>query len=245
MLLADRLEVSLRDTLRFGTVPLAAHDRPLLVAGPPGAGKTLTVARLATRLVMAGTVPLVVSADGRRAGGTEQLAAFTRLLGIDLVVAAHPVALSQAFGRRISAGPALIDAPGCDPFDTTQIEELAAMASTADAEVALVLPAGLDPDEAADLALGFASLGTALLVGTRLDQERRLGSVVAAADAAGLALTEAGIGPGAADGLTALTPDLLAARLRSVPDPPAGLSIQLPRPGPDRPMGEPSRGRPA
>ena len=51
-----------------------------------------------------------------------------------------------------------------------------------------------------------------MLVATRLDQSRRLGGILAAA-ATGLALTEAGIGPGAADGLTAFTPAFLAERL--------------------------------
>jgi flagellar biosynthesis protein FlhF len=46
-----------------------------------------------------------------------------------------------------------------------------------------------------------------------LDVIRRLGGVLAAADAARLTLTEAGIGPGAADGLVPMTPDFLAARL--------------------------------
>ena len=73
--------------------------RPLLLVGPPGAGKTLTVARLATRLVMAGVAPMVITADGKRAGATEQLAAFTRLLGISLIVACHPVTLGRALTR--------------------------------------------------------------------------------------------------------------------------------------------------
>jgi flagellar biosynthesis protein FlhF len=79
--------------------------------------------------------------------------------------------------------------------------------------VVLVLPAGLDPAEAADLAVAYAEAGASLLIVTRLDLARRLGSVVAAAGAARLVLTEAGIGPGAADGLVQLTPALLAGRL--------------------------------
>ena len=78
----------------------AWHSQPLLLVGPPGAGKTLTVARLATRLVMAGITPMVITADGKRAGATEQLAAFTRLLGISLIVASHPVTLGRALTRR-------------------------------------------------------------------------------------------------------------------------------------------------
>jgi hypothetical protein len=40
---------------------------------------------------------------------------------------------------------------------------------------------------------------------------------VLAAAAAGLTLVEAGVGPGAADGLVPLTPDLLARRLMRIP----------------------------
>lgn len=71
------LEVAIADALRFGPIPLEPYERPVMLAGPPGAGKTLTTARLATRLVMSGIAPMVITTDGRRAGATEQLAAFT------------------------------------------------------------------------------------------------------------------------------------------------------------------------
>jgi flagellar biosynthesis protein FlhF len=207
------LDEALAKVLPFGTLPLAAGDRPLLLTGPPGAGKTLTAARLATRLVMAGIPPMVLTADGRRAGATEQLAAFTRLLGINLTVACHPVTLGRALTRRPDGAPVLIDAFGCDPFDPAQVDELRALTTTAGATVALVLPAGLDAAEAADLAVAYAEAGASLLIVTRFDLSRRLGGVVAAAAAGRLPLTEAGIGPGAADGLVPLTPAVLAKRL--------------------------------
>ena len=206
------LDAALERTLGFGTLGLAAHDAPLILAGPPGAGKTVTTARLATRLVMAGQRPLVITADGRRAGAAEQLAAFTRLLGLTLLVASEPVALAQALTRRQNGAPVLIDMPGLDAFDPDDMEELTAMADTARATIALVLPAGLDPAEASDIARGFGGAGATMLVATRLDLSQRLGGVLAAA-ACGLALTEAGIGPGAADGLCPLTPAFLADRL--------------------------------
>jgi flagellar biosynthesis protein FlhF len=219
--LAQRLSgVSLRGALAaqlgFEALPLQRGGPPLLLAGPPGAGKTLTVARLATRLVMNGTTPLVVTADGRRAGATEQLAAFTRLLGLNLVVASHPVALARAIAARAEGAPALVDLPGSDPFLAQEREELSLLAATAAGRLVAVLPAGLDPAEAADLAAAYAEAGARLLVATRLDLARRIGGVLAAADA-GLALAEAGISPGAADGLVPLTPDLLAGRLLRVP----------------------------
>jgi flagellar biosynthesis protein FlhF len=51
---------------------------------------------------------------------------------------------------------------------------------------------------------------------TRLDLARRLGGILTAAST-GLALTEAGMGPGAADGLVPLTPEWLAQRLLKGP----------------------------
>jgi len=207
------LDAALADALCFAELPIATETPPLLFCGPPGAGKTLTVARLATRLVLAGAAPLIVTADGKRAGATEQLAAFTRLLGVNLIVACHPVTLGRALARRGSAAPVLIDAPGSDPFDPAQAEELATLAATAAAMLVVVMPGGIDPAEAADLAGAYASTGASAMVATRLDQTRRLGGILAAAFAGRLALTEAGIGPGAADGLVPLTPAFLAERL--------------------------------
>ncbi len=206
------LDQALAESLPFLPLPLGPADPPLLLVGPPGAGKTLTTVRLATRMVMAGTPPMVVTADGQRAGATEQLAAFTRLLRINLIVASNPLTLARALTRR-GAEPALIDGPGTDPFDPAAASDLRALAGSANATMTLVLPAGLDPAEATDLALAYAEIGARLLIVTRLDLARRVGAVVAAAATVRLPLTEAGIGPDAAGGLTALTPAFLAARI--------------------------------
>lgn len=206
------LEDALSEALAFAPLPLGPADPPLLLVGPPGAGKTLTTVRLATRLVMTGTPPMVITADDQRAGATEQLAAFTRLLRINLVVASHPLTLSRALSRR-GAEPALIDGPGTDPFDPAAAADLRALAGATNATMVLVLPAGLDTAEATDLALAYAEIGARSLIITRLDLARRVGAVVAAAAAARLPLTEAGIGPDAAGGLTPLTPAFLATRI--------------------------------
>jgi flagellar biosynthesis protein FlhF len=206
------LSGALAATLRFGALDFSATAAPVLVVGPPGAGKTLTIARLATRLVMAGAMPMVITADGRRAGATEQLCAFTRLLGADLVVASHPVTLARAVAARHPGAPVLIDTPGIDAFDPVQREEIAGLAAASGATPVLVLPAGLDVDESTDMAAAAASIGARHLIGTRFDLARRLGGIVAAA-ADGLTLVEAGIGPGAADGLVPMTADFLATQL--------------------------------
>jgi flagellar biosynthesis protein FlhF len=187
----------------------------LLLAGPPGAGKTLTTAKLTARMVLGGTPPLVITTDGQRAGAVEQLAAFTRVLGVTLAVAPTPTMLAKALVHRSPGQPVLIDTAGCDPFNEDQARQLRQLVTQAGADMVVVLPAGLDPAEAADLARAFAALGAQHLLPTRLDAARRLGGVLMAAKAGPLALTEAGIGPEVADGLETLTPEGLASRLLS------------------------------
>jgi flagellar biosynthesis protein FlhF len=208
-LAGGNLAEALGAQLNFGTLPLHAAA-PLLLTGPPGAGKTLTIARLATRLVLSGHPPLVISADGRRAGAAEELAAYTRLLGIELIVANKPATIARALQRGPDGAPVLIDTAGLNPFDPAQIGAMQALATTASAVTIMVLPAGQDPQEAAEQADIFAAAGIRHLIPTRLDIARRLGAILAAASAGGMILSEAGTGPGATDGLTRLTPALLA-----------------------------------
>jgi flagellar biosynthesis protein FlhF len=204
------LAAALAGAFRFESLPL--DGAPLLLAGPPGAGKTLTAAKLATRLVLGGRAPLLVSADGRRAGAAEQLAAFARVLGLPLAVAQGPGALAKALARREAGQPAIIDLPGTDPFQPAAARALLPLLEAARGVPVLVLPAGMDADESAETARAFHLLGCRHLLPTRLDAARRLGGVLAAAEA-GLAFTEAGDGADAAGGLSPVDAEWLAARL--------------------------------
>lgn len=210
------LDQALAGLLGFGPMP-DGRERPVMLVGPPGAGKTLTCAKLAARMVLADAPPVVATTDGQRAGAAAQLAAFTGVLGLTLAVAPSAAALAKALARRLPGQPALVDTAGCDPFDARQAVALHALASAAQADLVLVLPAGLDAAEAADLARAFAALGARHLVPTRLDAARRLGAVIAAAEAGPLLLTEGGTSPEVVDGLETLTPARLAARLSAAP----------------------------
>ena len=212
---AGPLAFALSLALRFNALDLTGSEA-ILLAGPPGAGKTLTTVRLATRLVLAGRRPLVVCADAGRAGAAEQLVAFTRLLGIELVEASDADEVAALLRGRTENTPVLIDTQGIDPWQRSAVDALRALADGVRARTVAVLPAGLDPCEAADFAAGYAELGATALIATRLDVARRLGGILSAA-ACGLALVELGVGAGAADGLVPATPDLLARRLLAPP----------------------------
>ena len=216
-LAAGPLPLALSVRFRFTAFDLSAGSQPLLVTGPPGGGKTLTVARLATRLVLKGVKPLVISTDAERAGAAEQLAAFTRLLGLPLIAAHDTAVLARALKRRQDGVPVLIDTAGINPFNPAEQAAVAAIVAASKATSVLVLPAGLDPSESADTAAACAAAGATQMVATRVDAARRIGGVLAAA-AAGLALTEAGTSARAEDGLQPLTPAFLSGRLAASPN---------------------------
>jgi len=191
--------------------PLPA-DGPLFLIGTPGAGKTLSCVKLATRQVLAGRPPLVITTDSERAGAVEQLAAFARVLGLVFAVATTRNALAKAIGRALPGQAVLVDTAGCNPFDPGAARLLAALIHELGHAV-LVQPGGLCPEEAREEARAFMAMGARLLLPTRLDVARRMAGTLAAARA-GLAMTEAGTSPDPAQGLTPITPEWLAARMQ-------------------------------
>ena len=200
-------------TLAFGDLPLTHGAPPLLFAGEPGAGKSLTVLKLATRLVMAGTPPVVISVDSRKAGATEQLASVTRILNLPLIVADDAAQLKRAVRRREGDAAVLIDAPGLLISEAKDAAFLKSMAGEVGADIVFVLPAGLDAGEAAEAALDYATVGARRLVATRMDVSRRIGAVLEAGFRSRLLLTMCGTGPELAGGLEPLTASMITSRL--------------------------------
>jgi flagellar biosynthesis protein FlhF len=152
-------------------------DKPLVLIGPPGAGKTLSTAKFATKATLSKRSVTVISTDIERAGGMEQLAAFTRLLKLNLVEIEDSHALRDAVTMQKGA-LVFVDTPGSNPFIDAERKQLHALVAAAGGEATLVLPAGLDASEAVDMAHEFRALGATRLLITRLDMTRRLGSLL-------------------------------------------------------------------
>jgi flagellar biosynthesis protein FlhF len=207
---AIALVASLEHLFHFRPLPLRSYKKPMMLIGPPGAGKTLVAAKMAARGAMNGLNIGVITADTVRAGGVEQLAAFTKLLRIDLQKAKTPQDLLAALSDLRGCDQVIIDSPGINPFDTEDIRTLARLIGADDIEPYLVLPAGGDADEAGEMARAFAALGAHTLVPTRVDITRRLGGLLAAAYYGNLAFADAGNTAKVADGLISLTPQTLS-----------------------------------
>lgn len=211
------LNAALQNLFNFKPLPQAGYDRALMVVGAPGAGKTLAVAKMAARATMNGLKVAVITTDTVRAGGVEQLEAFTRLMKIPLKKAEDAAALKRAMAECSGVDQLIIDTPGANPFQPDTMKELARMIHAGPIEPIMVLPAGLDADESGEMARVFAALGARSILPSRIDVARRLGGLLAAAHQADLSFTDVSDTARVADGLVPLTPKRLTQLLMPRP----------------------------
>ncbi len=194
----------------FLPLDIRAPLRPLMLAGPPGVGKTIATAKLAAQAKLAGRTPYVATTDSKRAGGVQQLEAYTKILDIDLVTLDTPEKLAQEAKAIAAADVAIIDTAGVNAFNEDDLASLAAAAKLIDAEPLLVMAAGGDALDCADIAAAFHDIGAKRMIVTRIDMTRRLGGVLSAMIGGRVAIAAAGVNPGAAEGLQRLNPVTLA-----------------------------------
>lgn len=200
---------ALDKTFTFSTTA-PQRQKPLMLVGAPGAGKTLMTAKLAADAVMQGKRPAVITTDIARAGGVEQLSAFLNIMNLPLHQAEDAETLKKVIGSLKGADPIIIDTGGLNPFDPVEMKFLARLIAVCDMHPAMVLAAGIDAEEAAEMAMTFEILGVKELIPTRLDFARRIGGILSAAERAGLGFYRASHTPQVANGIVQMTPELLA-----------------------------------
>ena len=186
----------------------------------------MTTAKLAARSVLAGKKTCLITTDTLRAGAIAQLQSFADILKVKLHSADNVKELAAILDDH--KGHAIfIDTPATNPYSRSELRDLDEFIRACNLEPVLVAPANGDADDFIDLAKIFSSIGARRLIATRMDTSRRLGGILAASDAANLALAQVSITPYVAQGLSAINPLSLARLLIEVPAAKANVTPDL------------------
>jgi flagellar biosynthesis protein FlhF len=159
-----------------------------ILIGAGGAGKTLTTAKIAAYMVKYNKPVHIITADNNKAGGVEQLAAITEILGINLNVATSKQSLKSIINEIPTNETIIVDSAGANPYDFFALKDLSEYASLSELEPILIYAAGGDPIEAEEIAQAFSFIGAEKIIITRTDAARRFGSILNAVFAANLKL---------------------------------------------------------
>jgi flagellar biosynthesis protein FlhF len=201
---------ALDEIFNFAPLTVKHSASPLIFIGPPGAGKTVSVAKLAVRARLAGAKVSLITTDTVRAGAIEQISIYAGRLGLDVQNAATPHEFAQALDRVHKNTQVLVDTMGVNPYNAEDMDRLAGFREVVPMEAVLVLTAGRDALEAAELSVSFHPAAPSRLVVTGLDMARRLGSMLSAAEASSIPFSDVSIAPDIASSLCSLNPVSLA-----------------------------------
>jgi flagellar biosynthesis protein FlhF len=203
------LDAALAGTLGAGAARSAARVR--LFVGPPGDGKTTTIAKLAAAERAAGRRVALVGTDTYRVGASAELAAYGRVLGLPVVAAADPAELGRVLAAAGDADLVLVDTPGAGPGQGAELAEVTALVRAAGpgAGRTLVASAASGSWAAREAWQAFAPLAPDACVLTKLDLAPG-GPVVGLLWGRGVPISHVSAGRRIPDDLEAATPDRLA-----------------------------------
>jgi len=199
----------------FAPIVHDSVERPMLFFGPPGAGKTSVIAKLAARAVLGGGQVTMITTDTIRAGALQQLEGYGKRLNVPVRTAPTAEELVRLV-KETSGRFVLIDTTSVNPYLAQEFAQLRKFVDAADCEGILVMPAGREPLEAQDMAAEFRKFAPSRMLVTGLDMSRRLGGLLSALHASGAAFAEISATPDIVDGLRPVNPVMLARLLLEI-----------------------------
>lgn len=150
------------------------------LVGPPGAGKTTTLVKLAAQYGLArGRHVQFLTADVHRIAAADQLRTLAAILGIGCDVADSPIALMQLLEHHRSKNLVLIDTPGFSSRDFEDATDLATcLSNDPEIDCHLVVPASMKPSDLARVVDAYRVFQPAKLLFTRIDETEQLDTAV-------------------------------------------------------------------
>jgi flagellar biosynthesis protein FlhF len=213
-------DVSLRRALAAELAALtgseAGYERFEVFVGPPGVGKTTTIAKIAAQeRALGGRTLGLVAADAFRAGAIEQLRSYAAVLGAPFRIARSGAELEQAIGA--SRHTSLVDTAGRSPADGHLADLIAVLARTRGVRTHLVLAADTSAATARRIFDRYAPMAPSRVVITKLDESESLAPLLAVVRERALPVSYLGTGQRVPEDLWRATPAGLAAALLREP----------------------------
>ena len=155
----------------------------IALVGPTGAGKTTTIAKLASRFAEkhAPRDVALVTTDTLRVGAREQLYGYGRQLGIAVHEANSGTDLDQLLERLQDYKLVLIDTAGLGPRDRALAAQLQWLRAAEQIRTLLVLPANTSFGDMDEVVRRFSAANPQGVVLSKLDETGRFGTALSVA----------------------------------------------------------------
>ncbi|AMY10422.1 Flagella-associated GTP-binding protein [Luteitalea pratensis] len=212
----DASQGQIREALASCLLPIAARGQALgdvnVFIGPPGVGKTTTIAKIAAQARARGERRFrLVAADGYRVGAIEQLRLYADIIGSPFVVARTPEEVTGAVnGSKL---PVLVDTPGLSPANEEAGAFLAALAALPHVRTHLVVPGATTPRDFDRLWERFAGAGADRIVMSKVDEAETVMPLVRALREREVPVSLIGLGQRVPEDLVEGEPEMIAACL--------------------------------
>jgi flagellar biosynthesis protein FlhF len=180
--------------------------------GPPGVGKTTTIAKIAAQSRARGERRFrLVAADGYRVGAVEQLRLYADIIGSPFAVARTPEEVTAAVTS--SKLPVLVDTPGLSPANEEAGAFFAALSALPGVRMHLVLPGGTSARDFDRIWDRFETAGADRVVMSKVDEAETVMPLVRVLRQRDVPVSLIGLGQRVPEDLVEGEPEMLAACL--------------------------------
>ncbi|MGV3516737.1 hypothetical protein [Luteitalea sp.] len=212
----DVSQGQIREALATCLAPIATRGTALgdvnVFIGPPGVGKTTTIAKIAAQARARGERRYrLVAADGYRVGAVEQLRLYADIIGSPFVVARTPDEVTGAVTS--SRLPVLVDTPGLSPANEEAGAFFAALSTLPAVHTHLVVPGGTTPRDFDRIWDRFALAGADRVVISKVDEAETVMPLVRALHERDVPVSLIGLGQRVPEDLVEGEAEMIAACL--------------------------------